>query len=85
MSTFSELALNEAIVDAVSKLGFETPTPIQAATIPELVDGTDIIGKARTGSGKTAAFGLPMLHHLSEGGKAPRGLVLAPTLSLIHI
>ena len=63
MSTFSELALNEAIVEAVAKLGFETPTPIQAATIPELVEGTDIIGKARTGSGKTAAFGLPMLHH----------------------
>ena len=82
MSTFSELALNEAIVEAVAKLGFETPTPIQAATIPELVEGTDIIGKARTGSGKTAAFGLPMLHHLAEGGKAPRGLVLAPTREL---
>ena len=82
VSTFSELALNEAIVTAVTKLGFETPTPIQSATVPELLNGTDIIGKARTGSGKTAAFGLPMLHHLAEGGKAPRGLVLAPTREL---
>jgi len=82
VSTFSDLALNEAIENAVSKLGFETPTPIQAATVPELLAGSDIIGKARTGSGKTAAFGLPMLHHLAEGGKEPRGLVLAPTREL---
>ena len=82
MSTFDDLALNEAIVTAVTKLGFETATPIQAATIPTLLRDVDIIGQARTGSGKTAAFGLPMLHKLADGGKNPRGLILAPTREL---
>ena len=82
MSAFNEFELDEAIVNAVGKLGFETATPIQAATIPSILAGRDIIGKARTGSGKTAAFGLPMLERLKGGGNKPRGLVLAPTREL---
>ena len=58
MTTFHEFGLDEAIVTAVEKLGFESATPIQAATIPALLEGQDMIGRARTGSGKTAAFGL---------------------------
>ncbi len=82
MTTFSEFGLEPLIESAVEKLGFETATPIQAATIPTMLTGRDIIGQARTGSGKTAAFGLPMLQRLNQGGNQPRGLVLAPTREL---
>jgi ATP-dependent RNA helicase DeaD len=82
MTTFQEFELDEALVAAVEKLGFESATPIQAATIPAMLAGQDVIGRARTGSGKTAAFGLPMLERLKEGGKKPRGLILAPTREL---
>jgi len=82
VSTFNQFELDEAIVKAVEALGFETATPIQAATIPAVLSGADIIGQARTGSGKTAAFGLPMLEMLKGGGKKPRGLILTPTREL---
>ena len=82
MSTFSDFNLDESIVSAVDKLGFQTATPIQAATIPVLMSGGDMIGKARTGSGKTAAFGLPMIQRMLDGGNTPRGLILAPTREL---
>ena len=82
MTTFSEFGFVPSIESAVDKLGFETATPIQAATIPTMLTGRDVIGQARTGSGKTAAFGLPMLQRLSTGGDRPRGLVLAPTREL---
>jgi ATP-dependent RNA helicase DeaD len=82
VSTFNDFGLDEAIVSAVEKLGFKTPTPIQAATIPAVLGGRDIIGQARTGSGKTAAFGLPMLERLKKGSKKPRGLILTPTREL---
>ena len=64
MTTFSEFGLDPLIENAVEKLGFESATPIQAATIPTMLTGTDVIGQARTGSGKTAAFGLPLLHKI---------------------
>jgi len=79
---FNEFGLDIEIQKAVETLGFETATPIQAATIPTVLAGQDVIAKARTGSGKTAAFGLPMLERLKEGGKSPRGLILAPTREL---
>jgi ATP-dependent RNA helicase DeaD len=82
MTTFSDFGLDPAIEAAVDKLGFENPTPVQAATIPSMLEGRDLIGQARTGSGKTAAFGLPMLERLKAGGKKPRGLILAPTREL---
>ncbi|MDP6933349.1 MAG: DEAD/DEAH box helicase, partial [Myxococcota bacterium] len=82
MSTFSDFDLDPAIVAAVEKLGFETTTPVQAETMVPLLEGLDLIGQARTGSGKTAAFGLPMLERVKDGGRSVRGLVLAPTREL---
>ena len=81
-SGFAPLALDNRLLRAVEGLGFEQPTPIQAEAIPHLMQGRDIIGGARTGSGKTAAFGLPLLHHVRDGGRAVRALVLAPTREL---
>ena len=87
--TFEELGLDEALLRAVSDLGFESPTPIQEAAIPVmLLTEDDILGLAQTGTGKTAAFGLPLLYHLMhapyiyEGVRATRALVLAPTREL---
>ncbi|MBT3221201.1 MAG: DEAD/DEAH box helicase [Proteobacteria bacterium] len=79
---FDHFDLDERLLRAVAKLGFEEPTPIQLATIVPVLEGRDIIGRARTGSGKTAAFGLPMLHRVREGGGVVRGLILAPTREL---
>ena len=79
---FGALGLDPRIATAVSELGYQAPTPIQATAIPPLLEGRDVIGGARTGSGKTAAFGLPMLHRLREGGKVVRAIVLAPTREL---
>jgi ATP-dependent RNA helicase DeaD len=80
--SFSDFGLDPAILDAVEKLGFESATPVQAQTIPVLLKGRDLIGQARTGSGKTAAYGLPMLERVKSGGKSVRGLVLVPTREL---
>jgi ATP-dependent RNA helicase DeaD len=82
---FDSLGLAEAIVKAVAALGYEEPTPIQREAIPVLISGRDLIGQAGTGTGKTAAFALPLLHRLaspsvSTGG--PRGLILVPTREL---
>ena len=80
--TFADLGLDPRIVSALTDLGFESPTPIQAQAIPPLAAGKDIVARARTGSGKTAAFGLPMLERLKDGQKGPRALVMAPTREL---
>ena len=80
--TFADLGLDPALLSALDQVGFKTPTPIQAEAIPYLMQGKDIIGGARTGSGKTAAFGLPLLHLLRQGGRTPRALILAPTREL---
>ncbi len=83
---FTALGLADSIVKAVNALGYEEPTPIQAEAIPILLAGQDLIGQAGTGTGKTAAFALPMLHRLmSQAPAAPRttrGLVLVPTREL---
>ncbi len=82
---FSELGLHPSVLAAVESLGYETPSPIQAETIPALVEGRDVIGLAQTGTGKTAAFALPVLSHLAESGRAldgPFALVLTPTREL---
>lgn len=76
--TFDSLALSAAIVDAIRKVGFIHPTPIQAAVIPHALAGRDVIGLAQTGSGKTAAFVLPMAEKLTHG-RGVRGLILSPT------
>lgn len=80
--TFAELGLPVRVLDALDKLGFVTPTPIQAAAIPALLDGRDVVGIAQTGTGKTAAFGLPMLAGITASIKHVQGLVLAPTREL---
>jgi ATP-dependent RNA helicase DeaD len=82
MSTFDEFGLDPALTTAVEALGFATATPVQAQTMPPLLAGKDLIGQARTGSGKTAAFGLPLLERVKTGGKMTRALVLAPTREL---
>ena len=68
--SFHEMRLSEPIVRAVSADGYETPTPIQAHAIPEALNGRDILGCAQTGTGKTCAFALPILHRLSENAPA---------------
>lgn len=79
---FSELNLHPQLVQAAAELGFSAPTPIQEAVIPVLLTGTDVIGQAQTGTGKTAAFGLPLLNALVPGRKCPQSLVLVPTREL---
>ncbi|WP_205371538.1 DEAD/DEAH box helicase [Streptomyces tsukubensis] len=83
--TFGDLGLPEGIVRKLAQNGVTTPFPIQAATIPDALDGKDILGRGRTGSGKTLSFGLPLLATLSGGRtekKKPRGVILTPTREL---
>ena len=80
--TFSQLDLPDAILRAVTELGYETPSPIQAAAIPKLLAGEDLLGQAQTGTGKTAAFALPLLARLDPAQNEPQILVLAPTREL---
>ncbi|WP_327679435.1 DEAD/DEAH box helicase [Kitasatospora sp. NBC_00458] len=84
--TFGDLGLPDDIVRALAKRGVTTPFPIQAATIPDALAGKDVLGRGRTGSGKTLSFGLPLLTRLAAGertrAKHPRGLILVPTREL---
>ncbi len=82
LTAFSQLKLNKALLKALDEVGYETPSPIQARTIPILLEGKDIIGQAQTGTGKTAAFALPLLSNLDLKQKDPQILVLAPTREL---
>ncbi|WP_193165114.1 DEAD/DEAH box helicase [Microbulbifer hainanensis] len=79
---FDQLGLPSEILNAIEKLGYETPSPIQAQTIPSLLDGRDVLGQAQTGTGKTAAFALPLLAQLDLKDRRPQALVLAPTREL---
>lgn len=79
---FDQLGLPDAIVDAVKKIGYETPSPIQAQCIPLLLEGNDLLGQAQTGTGKTAAFALPLLARVDMKKRHPQLLVLAPTREL---
>ncbi len=80
---FKETGLNDELLRAVDALGFETPMPIQAAALPVLLDGRrDFIGLAQTGTGKTAAFGLPLLQHIDASLARPQGVILCPTREL---
>ncbi|WP_299595775.1 DEAD/DEAH box helicase [uncultured Microbulbifer sp.] len=79
---FDQLGLPTQILEAVTKLGYETPSPIQSQTIPSLLGGRDVLGQAQTGTGKTAAFALPLLANLDLKSKRPQALVLAPTREL---
>ena len=91
-SGFLELGLGQNLVRALSQLGADSPFPIQAATIPSVLEGRDVLGRGRTGSGKTIAFGAPLVERLLQAqkgsterrkpGRAPRALILAPTREL---
>jgi ATP-dependent RNA helicase DeaD len=79
---FRELALDERVLEALLDVGYESPSPIQAATIPHLLEGRDVLGQAQTGTGKTAAFALPILSQIDLARAVPQALVLAPTREL---
>ncbi|MCI2243982.1 DEAD/DEAH box helicase [Xanthomonas sp. PPL568] len=79
---FADLGLSPAVMKAVADVGYESPSPIQAATIPALLTGRDLLGQAQTGTGKTAAFALPILSRLDFAQRKPQALVLAPTREL---
>ncbi|OII03989.1 ATP-dependent RNA helicase CsdA [Curtobacterium flaccumfaciens] len=80
--TFADLGLSDAVLKAVKDIGYETPSAIQEATIPTLLEGRDVVGLAQTGTGKTAAFALPILSRMEAGAKVPQALVLSPTREL---
>ena len=82
MAKFSELGLSDGLLQTLDGLGYETPTPIQEQAIPELLAGHDVIGQAQTGTGKTAAFGLPLLDHLDPESGDTQAVVLTPTREL---
>ncbi len=79
---FSDLGLPDALLRALADVGYESPSPIQTATIPPLLEGRDLIGQAQTGTGKTAAFALPILSGIDPKQRKPQALVLAPTREL---
>jgi len=82
ITAFSQLGLKQALLKVLDEIGYETPSPIQVQTIPLLLDGKDVVGQAQTGTGKTAAFALPILSRLDLHQKDPQVLVLAPTREL---
>ena len=87
-NSFGALGLRASFCETLAKMGFDTPTPIQSKSIPEILQGRDVLGLAQTGTGKTAAFGLPLLQRIKEikkgraEPKSPRSLILAPTREL---
>ena len=88
MTTFAELGLSPTILKSLEKTTLQTPTPIQVQAIPHIMAGRDLMGLAQTGTGKTAAFGLPLLHRILDLGHPPapktvRALILAPTRELV--
>lgn len=82
LSQFSELSLSAPILQAIREIGYESPSPIQSASIPPLLEHRDLLGQAQTGTGKTAAFALPLLSQLDLSLKSPQILVLTPTREL---
>ena len=79
---FKELGLDHDLLKAIAQSGFEEATPIQAETIPLVLEGKDVIGQAQTGTGKTAAFGLPILQHIDKADRSIQALVISPTREL---
>jgi ATP-dependent RNA helicase DeaD len=82
IASFSELGLSDVTLKAVAELGYEEPTPIQAQTIRLMLEGVDVIAQAQTGTGKTAAFALPIIEKVDASIRAPQALVLTPTREL---
>ena len=82
ISSFDQLGLQKSLLKVLDEVGYETPSAIQAQTIPLILEGKDVVGQAQTGTGKTAAFALPLLSRLDLQQKDPQVLVLAPTREL---
>ena len=82
VTTFVDLGVSKEIIKAVSDMGFEEPTPIQKMSIPVALQKQDIIGQAQTGTGKTAAFGIPILENIDISAPGPQAIVLSPTREL---
>ncbi|GAX91802.1 DEAD/DEAH box helicase [Effusibacillus lacus] len=82
MTTFSDLGLNKKVQQAIDEMGFEEPSPIQAQCIPVVLTGQDVIGQAQTGTGKTAAFGIPLVEMASATSRSVQALILTPTREL---
>jgi ATP-dependent RNA helicase DeaD len=82
MTTFADLGLSESILEALHDVGYSEPSPIQEQAIPHMLQGLDVIGQAQTGSGKTAAFGLPLINHVDPSDHEVQALVLTPTREL---
>ena len=82
MTTFADLGLSDPLLQALRDVGYESPSPIQEQAIPPLLQGRDVIGQAQTGTGKTAAFGLPLLEYVDPSDDAVQALVLTPTREL---
>lgn len=87
VASFESLGLNQSLLNEIGKMGYETPTPIQIEAIPSILQGRDLLGQAQTGTGKTAAFALPVIHKICQSNKdvvsrSPEVLVLAPTREL---
>ena len=80
--SFADLGLSESLLSALDAVGYESPSPIQARMIPHVMEGRDVVGQAQTGTGKTAAFALPLLSRLDLSLKSPQALVLTPTREL---
>ena len=80
--TFDELGIQPEILQAVKDMGFEEPTPIQRVSIPVALSGKDLIGQAQTGTGKTAAFGIPVLERIDTTKPGPQAVILSPTREL---
>src|SRR4030042_4071078 len=78
---FEDLKLSKETMESISEIGFEEPTPIQISAIPLIMNGHDIMGQAQTGTGKTAAFGIPIVERC-KGGKNPFAIILEPTREL---
>ncbi|MEJ2035329.1 MAG: DEAD/DEAH box helicase, partial [Maritimibacter sp.] len=89
MTDFASLGLDPKLLAAVEAAGYKTPSPIQAKSIPHVLEGRDVMGLAQTGTGKTAAFGLPLIQQLlgshdRRSPKTTRALILAPTRELVN-
>src|SRR5438105_8789297 len=82
MDGFADLGLSKPVREALEHMGYEAPSPVQAQTIPLLLEGKDVIAQALTGTGKTAAFGIPMAERIDPATKKPQAMVLTPTREL---
>ena len=83
-SGFSSIGLSRRMLSALNRINYIVPSPIQAALIPEALDGQDVIGQAKTGTGKTAAFAIPLIEMMEARGKGPQAIILAPTRELVQ-